>query len=212
VAQRSADLALRYVVVYKGDSCQSAARALRAAAAGSIPTNNSRHPGAGTCMSTTDQSAFVHQSHSFAAFARSTTQAIAGPMRWTLVLLLALGLASCERVGAPVAESQYSSMLVGDWQGTVGDEAETISYRADGGFSARVLPTGFISSTLGQGVSGTINGTWALQGRVITLTITSAENEQLQNTSTTSTIMQFSANELLVESASGETSSFVRAH
>ena len=40
---------------------------------------------------------------------------------------------------------------------------------------------GFISNTLGQGVTGTIRGTWSIQGKVITLTINSAENERLLN-------------------------------
>src|SRR5208283_2826002 len=109
------------------------------------------------------------------------------------------------------AESQYRNKLAGDWQGTVGDMNETISFHADGGFTAQVRPMGFISNTLGQGVTGTIGGTWAIQGKVITLTISSAENETLRNKTTTSTIESFKQNELVVKSASGETSTFVRA-
>jgi hypothetical protein len=133
-------------------------------------------------------------------------------MRWhVLMLLLAFGVPSCAPNASPVVESQYQAKLVGDWQGTVGDMKETISFRADGGFTSQVRPMGFISNTLGQGVTGTIRGTWAIQGKIITLTISSAENERLLNKTTTSTIESFKPNELVVKSASGETSTFVRA-
>jgi hypothetical protein len=41
--------------------------------------------------------------------------------------------------------------------------------------------------------------------------ITSADNENIQNKETSSTIVTFSQNELVVRSASGETSTFMRA-
>ena len=119
---------------------------------------------------------------------------MAGLLRWPL-LLVTLAAASCGRNTAPIAESQYRAKLVGDWQGTVGDVKETISFRADGGFTSQVRPRGFISNTLGQGVTGTIRGTWALQGEVITLTISSAEKEKLRNKTTTSTIESLKQNE-----------------
>ena len=134
-----------------------------------------------------------------------------GQMRCLLlILLVALGAPSCAPEAAPIAESLYSAKLAGDWQGTVGDMKETISFRADGGFTSQVRPMGFISNTLGQGVTGTIRGTWVIQGKVITLAINSAENEKLLNKTTTSTIESFKQNELVVKSASGETSTFVR--
>jgi hypothetical protein len=71
-----------------------------------------------------------------------------------LGLLLACGLPSCSPDGAPVAEAQYAAKIVGNWQGTVGDTNETISFAADGGFVSQVRPRGFISNTLGQGVTG----------------------------------------------------------
>ncbi len=136
---------------------------------------------------------------------------MAGSRHWPLLmLLLALGVSSCQPNTAPIAESQYSARLAGDWQGTVGDMKETIRFRADGGFTSQVRPMGFISNTLGQGVTGTIRGTWAIQGKVITLTITSTEDERLLNKTTTSTIETFSQNALILKSASGETSTFVR--
>ena len=128
-----------------------------------------------------------------------------------LGLMLAVGLSSCAPDAAPIAESQYAAKMVGDWQGTVGDMQETISFHADGKFVSQVRPRGFISNTLGQGVTGTIRGTWALEGKVITLNIDSAEDANVRNKTTTSTIGTFKQNELVVRSSNGETSRFVRA-
>jgi hypothetical protein len=125
-------------------------------------------------------------------------------------LLLACALAACSRDGPPVAEADYPKSIVGDWQGTVGDERETISFRADGGFSSQVRRRGFISDTLGQGVTGSIRGTWAISGRTVTLTINSAEDVRLLNNSTTSTIETFKPNEIVVKSSAGGTATFVR--
>ena len=94
--------------------------------------------------------------------------------------------------------------------GTVGDMKEAISFSADGRFEAHLRPQGFISNTLGQGVTGTIGGTWAIKGTSITLSITSAEDERVLNKSTTSTIEAFRPNELMVKSSNDGTSHFVR--
>ena len=134
---------------------------------------------------------------------RTSTLCLAG-------MLLAWALAGCSRDGAPVAEADYPSSIVGDWQGTVGDERETISFHADGGFTSQVRRRGFISDTLGQGVTGSIRGTWAISGRRITLTINSAEDVRLLNSSTTSTIETFKPNEIVVKSSAGGTATFVR--
>ena len=143
---------------------------------------------------------------------RSMAMLMAASKDWPLLaLLLAFGVSSCQPNTAPIAESQYPARLAGDWQGTVGDMKETISFRADGGFTSQVRPTGFISNTLGQGVTGTIRGTWAIQGKVITLSISSAEDERLLNKTTTSTIETFRQNSLVLKSASGATSTFTRA-
>ena len=129
----------------------------------------------------------------------------------SVLLLLTLGIAACEQDGALILESQYDAKLVGDWQGTVAGESESISFRADGSFTSQVQQTGFISTTLGQGVAGSIDGRWDIQGNVITLAIESAENEQPLNLATTSTIVSFKQNELVISSGRGGTSSFVRA-
>jgi uncharacterized protein (TIGR03066 family) len=131
-------------------------------------------------------------------------------MRWSLLgMLLVLGLSSCAG-GSPVAEADYPKKIVGDWQGSVGDKKETMSFKADGMFVAELRPLGFISNTLSQGVTGSVRGTWAMSGKVITMTIISAENERLQNRSTSSTIVSFKQDEIVVKSESGETSTFTR--
>ena len=87
---------------------------------------------------------------------------------------------------------------------------ETISFRADGKFVSQLRSRGFISNTLGQGVTGTIRGTWVIQGKSITLKIDSAENERVLNKQTMSTIEGFRPNELVVKSDGGGTATFVR--
>jgi hypothetical protein len=127
-------------------------------------------------------------------------------------VLVACGLsASCSPV-APVKEAEYPATIVGEWFGTgvVGDMRESISFSANGSFVAHVRPVGFISNTFGQGVTGTIGGTWAIKGKSITLSITSAEDERVLNKSTTSTIETFRPNELKVKSNTGGTSTLIR--
>jgi hypothetical protein len=74
-----------------------------------------------------------------------------------------------------------------------------------------LLGQGFISNTLSQGVTGTIWGTWAINGKAITLKITSAEDERVNNSVTSSTILAFNQGELSMKSNRGETSTFTRA-
>jgi len=127
-----------------------------------------------------------------------------------LGLMFACGLLSCAPDGATISEAQYAATIVGDWRGTVGDDNETISFRADGRFISQVRPRGFISNTLSQGTTGTIRGTWTIEGKVITLSIDSAEDANVLNKITTSTIEMFKQNELVVRSSRGETSTFRR--
>lgn len=87
---------------------------------------------------------------------------------------------------------------------------ERISFGSDGNFVSHVRPRGFISNTLGQGVTGIIRGTWAIKGKSITLKISSAEDERVLNKATTSTIEKFNTNELVVKDSTGETSTFLR--
>ena len=120
--------------------------------------------------------------------------------------------ASCSLEVAPVKEAEYSATIVGEWFGTsmVGDMRESISFSANGSFVAHVRPVGSISNALGQGVTGAIGGTWAIKGKSITLSITSAEDERVLNKSTTSTIETFRPNELIVKSNTEGTSTLIR--
>ena len=127
-----------------------------------------------------------------------------------LLLGIMFGFSSCSP-NSPIPEADYKGKLVGDWLGTVGDTKETLSFKDDGNFVAQVRPAGFISKTLSQGTTGTIRGTWRIAGKVITMKITSADNENVRNKETSSTVVTFSQNELVVRSVSGETSTFMRA-
>ena len=124
-------------------------------------------------------------------------------------VLLAL-LLSCSPSGTPVAQADYATRIVGGWQGTVGDASETITFNADGKFVSEVRPRGFISNTLGQGVTGTVRGTWQISGNAIMLNVTSAQNARLADTATRSTIEKFETNEIVVKSDKGDTSTFRR--
>jgi len=127
-----------------------------------------------------------------------------------LALVFVFGLSACSPDGATVDEAQYAAKIVGDWQGTVADNNETISFGADGRFMSRVRPRGFISNTLSQGVTGTVRGTWTIKGNVISLNIDSAEDANVVNKTATSTIEMFKQNELVVRSSRGGTSTFMR--
>jgi hypothetical protein len=130
-------------------------------------------------------------------------------VRLVLLLALALGVSSCKRP-RPVAEADYSAKIVGNWLGTVGNNKESITFSEGGSFIAQLRPQGFISNTLSQGVTGTIRGTWAINGKTITLKITSAEDERVNNSVTSSTILAFNQDELSMKSDRGETSTFTR--
>jgi len=59
-------------------------------------------------------------------------------------------------------------------------------------------------------VTGTIRGTWKINGAIITLKITDAENESLRNRIAASTIVTFNEDRLVLKSGRGETSPFQR--
>jgi len=119
-------------------------------------------------------------------------------------------LASCANKSPPISEAEYSTKIVGRWQGTVGDLKEAMSLDGDGTFVCQLHPMGFIANTLSQGVTGTIRGTWKITGAIITLRITGAENESLKNKIASSTIVTFKEDELVLKSDGGETSPFQR--
>jgi hypothetical protein len=131
-------------------------------------------------------------------------------VRAIAVVVLGFCLASCVNNLPPVSETEYSTKIVGHWQGTVGDLKETMSIDGDGTFVCQLHPLGFIANTLSQGVTGTIRGTWKITGAIITLRITGAENESLRNRTASSTIVEFKQDELVLKSDRGETSPFLR--
>ena len=131
-------------------------------------------------------------------------------VRAIAVVVLGFCLASCVNNSTPVPEAEYSTKIVGRWQGTVGDLKETMSIGGDGTFVCQLHPMGFIANTLSQGVTGTIRGTWKITGAMITLRITGSENEHLRNRIASSTIVAFKEDELVLKSDRGETSPFQR--
>ena len=126
-----------------------------------------------------------------------------------LLVTLALGVSSC-KPAKPVAESEYAARIVGNWLGEVGHMNESMTLNGDGSFIARLRPRGFISNTLSQGATGTIRGMWTINGKTITLRITSAEDEHVKDRVTSSTILAFNQDELSLKSDRGETSTFSR--
>jgi hypothetical protein len=125
-------------------------------------------------------------------------------------LLFTYGLSSCSQGIKPVGEAEYATAIVGSWHGRVGDEDEIISFGADGNFVAEVRRAGFISNTLGQGVTGTIRGAWTIKEKVMTLSIRNAEDLRVVNKATTSTIEKFDSDRLVVKSDNGDTATFMR--
>ena len=124
--------------------------------------------------------------------------------------LLVSCAAGCARDSGPVPQSEYSTQIVGRWQGTVGNSRETMSLARDGLFVCHLQPTGFIANTLSQRVVGVIRGTWSLSGNVITLRITSADHESPTNARTSSTIVAFKDDLLSLKSERGDSSTFRR--
>jgi hypothetical protein len=140
--------------------------------------------------------------------ARLLTNCAVSP-RVIAIVVLGVSLAACVNNSSPVPPADYSTKIVGRWQGTVGNLKETMSVNADGTFSCQVHPTGFIANMLYPVVPGTISGKWSVSKKIITLTITGAKDERLANRVTSSTIVTFKENELVLSSA-GMTSSFLR--
>jgi hypothetical protein len=141
---------------------------------------------------------------------QSPAPTAAAIQRLWLGLLLCGLLVACSQDTAPVVAADYAAKIVGGWEGTVGDDSETIRFDSDGKFVSEVRPRGFISNTLGQGVTGTVRGTWQIKGNAITLNVANAQDARVANTLTTSTIEKFEPNEIIVKSSRGDTSTFRR--
>jgi hypothetical protein len=128
------------------------------------------------------------------------------------VAVLGFCLVSCTNNLLTVSKADYPTKIIGSWQGTVGNLKETMSINGDGTFVCRLHPGGFIANTLSQGVTGTVRGTWKINGAIITLRITGEHNENLRSSVASSTIVSFKEGELILKSDRGETSSFQRAN
>ena len=85
-----------------------------------------------------------------------------------------------------------------------------MSINNDSTFICHLYPSGFIANTFHQNLPGTVRGTWNISGTTITLKITGAKNERLENKIALSTIVAFREDELVLESDSSGTSSFRR--
>ena len=131
-------------------------------------------------------------------------------VRVIAAVVLGFCLASCTNNLPPVSEAEYSTKIVGRWQGTVGDLKEIMSFDGNGTFVCQLYPMGFIANTLFPSATGTVRGTWKITGAVITLAISGAENERLMNKIASSTIVAFKEDELVLKSDRGETSPFQR--
>ncbi|MBU1565785.1 MAG: hypothetical protein KJ630_09170 [Proteobacteria bacterium] len=129
-----------------------------------------------------------------------------------VAVVLGFCLASCANNSTPVSEAEYSTKIVGRWQGMVGHSKETMSINDDGTFVCQLQPMGFIANTLSEGVTETINGTWNITGAIITLRITGAKNERLRNRISSSTIVALKKDQLILKTDSGETSPFRRVY
>ena len=130
----------------------------------------------------------------------------------TAILFIVIGicLASCAKKSTPVALAEYSTSIVGRWQGTVGSSKETMTIDGDGTFVCQIHPMGFLANTLSQSVPGNVGGTWNISGAIITLKITGNKHEHLGDQITSSSIESFKADELTLKSDRGETSTFER--
>ena len=131
-------------------------------------------------------------------------------VRAIAIVVLGFCLASCANNSSTVPEAEYSTKIVGHWQGTVGDLKETMSIDGDGTFICQIRPMGFLANTLSQSLPGKISGTWNITGAIMTLRITGEKNERLGNRITSSTIVAFEADKLVLKSDRGETSPFRR--
>ena len=127
------------------------------------------------------------------------------------IAIMGFALTSCPNRSHPVSPADYSTKIIGSWQGTVGNIKETMSIKGDGTFVCQLQPMGFISTMLFPKAPGTVRGTWIITGDRINLNITGEKNERLQNSMASSTIVSFKKNELILKTDRGDTSTFLRA-
>ena len=130
--------------------------------------------------------------------------------RAVVLCALVFILAGCARNSPTVPAVEYPIKIVGGWIGTVGNERESMVINGDGMFVCHLQKTGFIASMLYPAPPGTVSGTWAIVGSVMTLTVSGAKNERLENRMSSSVIVAFHEDDIALKSH-GNTSSFRRA-
>ncbi|MEO6902775.1 MAG: hypothetical protein ABI315_06435 [Bacteroidia bacterium] len=110
-----------------------------------------------------------------------------------------------------VPESDYSTRIIGNWEGTVGELNETMTLHRDSTFVCHTSGKGFIANTLSQTLPGTIRGRWLINGKKITMEVTSERNEQVANKINSSTIIAFKQDSLILKPDLGDITVFKRA-
>jgi hypothetical protein len=110
----------------------------------------------------------------------------------------------------PVSESEYSTKIIGSWEGTVGELKEVMILKSDCTFVCHVRSIGFIANTLSQSIPGTIYGKWLIKDSKINMEITGEKNERVENDNTSSLIVAFNQNRLVLKSSGGDSSVFNR--
>jgi hypothetical protein len=127
-----------------------------------------------------------------------------------LIISIAICLATCSYNAAAIAESEYSTHIIGTWTGTEGNQKEIISLKPDSTFFCTLSRTGFIASTLSQYHIGNIRGKWQIVGAKIQMQVTGEKNERVENSSAMSTILVFKQDSLVLKSDLGKISVFTR--
>ena len=118
-----------------------------------------------------------------------------------ILSLLAVGLVACEQDGSVVLEPQYASELLGSWEGTVSGQrkrfalmlmAVSLLGHIRPGLSIRRWGRVSLAQSMVAGSSMAGSSSWSIEG---------AENVQPLNLSTTSNIVSFNQNKLVMNSA-----------
>jgi hypothetical protein len=129
--------------------------------------------------------------------------------RQLAVVALGLLVSGCGKGPPAVSERDYPTALVGQWRGTVGNFKEVMTLHGDGTFNCQLAPAGFIATMIYPVPAGSVSGTWRVAGKIISLAVTSAHNERLENGLASSTIVAFNGNQLVLQ-AQGTTATFER--
>ena len=130
-----------------------------------------------------------------------------------LILTFTLAISSCRQQTQSVPPENYSSRIVGNWQGTMGNYyKENIRFKKDNTFEVQLHSGGFIGNTISQGVYGNASGNWRINGNSLTLEISKADEKSLFDQSKKYNILSFMQDEIKLADEKGDTTVFVRIH